>query len=215
MLCNDAVLHKENGDWAILGDPTEGALLAVAQKGGFRKDQEEQVFSRIAEFPFSSERKRMSVIVQDTSSKLGQSLSIVFTKGSPELVLELCTHIQQGDQPVLMTAQQRQQILEQNNQLASQGLRVLGFASKNLTKLLNRDSEDTAETNLTWLGLVGMLDAPRPEVRDAVAKCRTAGIRPVMITGDHQLTAQAIAQDLGIAKVGDRCLTGQELQKLT
>jgi Ca2+-transporting ATPase len=215
VLCNDAVLHKENGDWAILGDPTEGALLAVAGKGGFRKDQEEQGFSRIAEFPFSSERKRMSVIVQDTSNKLGHSLSIVFTKGSPELVLELCTHIQQGDRPVLMTAQQRQQILEQNNQLASQGLRVLGFASKNLTKLSDRDFEDTAETNLTWLGLVGMLDAPRPEVRDAVAKCRTAGIRPVMITGDHQLTAQAIAQDLGIAKVGDRCLTGQELQKLT
>ncbi len=215
VLCNDAVLHKENGDWAILGDPTEGALLAVAQKGGFRKDQEEQAFSRIAEFPFSSERKRMSVIVQDTSNKLGHSLSIVFTKGSPELVLELCTHIQQGDRSVLMTAQQRQQILEQNNQLASQGLRVLGFASKNLTKLSDRDFEDTAETNLTWLGLVGMLDAPRPEVRDAVAKCRNAGIRPVMITGDHQLTAQAIAQDLGIAKVGDHCLTGQELQKLT
>ncbi|MCC5662108.1 cation-translocating P-type ATPase [Nostoc sp. XA010] len=215
VLCNDAVLHKENGDWAILGDPTEGALLAVAGKGGFRKDQEEQAFSRIAEFPFSSERKRMSVVVQDTSNKLGESLSIVFTKGSPELVLELCTHIQQGDRPQLMTAQQRQQILEQNNQLASQGLRVLGFASKNLTKLSDRDFEDTAETNLTWLGLVGMLDAPRPEVRDAVAKCRTAGIRPVMITGDHQLTAQAIAQDLGIAKVGDRCLTGQELQKLT
>jgi Ca2+-transporting ATPase len=215
VLCNDAVLHKENGDWAILGDPTEGALLAVAQKGGFRKDQEEQVFSRIAEFPFSSERKRMSVIVQDTSNKLGHSLSIVFSKGSPELVLELCTHIQQGDQPQPMTAQQRQQILEQNNQLASQGLRVLGFASKKLTKLSDRDFEDTAEINLTWLGLVGMLDAPRPEVHDAVAKCRTAGIRPVMITGDHQLTAQAIAQDLGIAKVGDRCLTGQELQKLT
>ncbi|MBD2248896.1 cation-translocating P-type ATPase, partial [Nostoc sp. FACHB-888] len=215
VLCNDAVLHKENGDWAILGDPTEGALLAVAGKGGFRKDQEEQAFSRIAEFPFSSERKRMSVVVQDTSNKLGHSLSIVFTKGSPELVLELCTHIQQGDRPQLMTAQQRQKILEQNNQLASQGLRVLGFASKNLTKLSDCDFEDTAETNLTWLGLVGMLDAPRPEVRDAVAKCRTAGIRPVMITGDHQLTAQAIAQDLGIAKVGDRCLTGQELQKLT
>ncbi|MDZ8187227.1 MAG: cation-transporting P-type ATPase [Nostoc sp. ChiSLP02] len=214
VLCNDAVLHKENGDWAILGDPTEGALLAVAGKGGFRKDQEEQAFFRVAEFPFSSERKRMSVVVQDTSNKLPES-AIVFTKGSPELVLERCTHIQQGDESQPIATQQRQQILEENNQLASQGLRVLGFASKNLTELSDHDSEDTAETNLTWLGLVGMLDAPRPEVRDAVAKCRTAGIRPVMITGDHQLTAQAIAQDLGIAKVGDRSLTGQELQKLT
>ncbi|ABA24818.1 ATPase, E1-E2 type (plasmid) [Trichormus variabilis ATCC 29413] len=215
VLCNDAVLHKENGDWAILGDPTEGALLAVAGKGGFRKDQEEQTFSRIAEFPFSSERKRMSVVVQDTSNQLGESVFIMFTKGSPELVLQLCTHIQQSDGSQMITTQQQQQILEQNNQLASQGLRVLGFARKNVTKLSDRDFEDTAETHLTWLGLAGMLDAPRPEVRDAVAKCRTAGIRTVMITGDHQLTAQAIAQDLGIAKVGDRSLTGQELQKLT
>jgi Ca2+-transporting ATPase len=215
VLCNDAVLQKENGDWVILGDPTEGALLAVAGKGGFRKDQEEQKFPRVAEFPFSSERKRMSVVVQDASGKLGDSPLVMFTKGSPELVLERCTHIQQNNQARPITDQQRQQILEQNNQLASRGLRVLGFASKNLAELSDQDSEDTAETRLTWLGLVGMLDAPRPEVRDAVAKCRTAGIRPVMITGDHQLTAQAIAEDLGIAKMGDRCLTGQELQKLT
>ncbi len=215
VLCNDAVLQKENGEWAILGDPTEGALLAVAGKGGFRKDRQEQQLPRVAEFPFSSERKRMSVVVQDASSQLGNSPFVMFTKGSPELVLERCTHIQQDDRSQPITTQQWQQILEQNNQLASRGLRVLGFASKNLTELSDRDTEDTAETNLTWLGLVGMLDAPRPEVRDAVAKCRAAGIRPVMITGDHQLTAQAIAEDLGIAKMGDRCLTGQELQKLT
>ncbi|HEY9854028.1 MAG TPA: cation-transporting P-type ATPase [Leptolyngbyaceae cyanobacterium] len=215
VLCNDAVLQKENGEWAILGDPTEGALLAVAGKGGFRKDQQEQALPRVAEFPFSSERKRMSVVVQDASSQLGNSPFVMFTKGSTELVLERCTHIQQDDRSQPITAQQRQQILEQNDRLASRGLRVLGFASKNLTELSDRDTEDTAEINLTWLGLVGMLDAPRPEVRDAVAKCRAAGIRPVMITGDHQLTAQAIAEDLGIAKMGDRCLTGQELQKLT
>jgi Ca2+-transporting ATPase len=156
----------------------------------------------------------MSVVVQDASSKLGTSPFVMFTKGSPELVLERCTHIQQDNQPQPITTEQRQQILEYNNQLASRGLRVLGFANKNLTEL-PKDSEDKAETNLTWLGLVGMLDAPRPEVREAVEKCRAAGIRPVMITGDHQLTAQAIAEDLGIAKMGDRCLTGQELQKLS
>ncbi|GAB4175568.1 MAG: cation-translocating P-type ATPase [Coleofasciculaceae cyanobacterium] len=215
VLCNDAVLQKEHGDWAILGDPTEGALLAVAGKGGFRKDQEEQQLPRVAEFPFSSERKRMSVVVQDASSKLGTSPFVMFTKGSPELVLERCTHIQQDNQAQPITTEQQQKILEQNNQLASRGLRVLGLASKNLAALSDQDSEDKAETNLTWLGLVGMLDAPRPEVREAVEKCRAAGIRPVMITGDHQLTAMAIAQDLGIAKMGDRCLTGQELQKLS
>lgn len=215
VLCNDAVLQKENGEWAILGDPTEGALLALAGKGGIYQDQQAQNLPRVSEFPFSSERKRMSVVVQNASGHLGTSPFVMFTKGSPELVLERCTQIQQQDQIKPLTNEQRQQILAQNNQLASRGLRVLGFASKPLTELCSSDSEDTAETRLTWLGLVGMLDAPRPEVRDAVAKCRTAGIRPVMITGDHQLTAQAIAEDLGIAKPSDRCLTGQELQKLT
>lgn len=215
VLCNDAVLQKENGDWAILGDPTEGALLAVAGKGGFYKDQQEQAFHRVAEFPFSSERKRMSVVVKDALNALGNSPFVMFTKGSPELVLDCCTHIQQHNQVQPITTEQRQHILEHNNQLASRGLRVLGFASKSLAVLPDQNSEDAAETGLIWLGLVGMLDAPRPEVRDAVAKCRAAGMRPVMITGDHQLTAQAIAADLGIANLGDRCLTGQELQKLT
>jgi len=214
VLCNDAVLQKENGEWAILGDPTEGALLTLAGKSSLYKNELEQALPRVAEFPFLSERKRMSVVVQAKSGTLGSSPFAMFTKGSPELVLERCTHIQQDNQAQPITPEQRQQILEQNNQLASRGLRVLGFASKALTAL-PEESEDTAETQLTWLGLVGMLDAPRPEVRDAVAKCRAAGIRPVMITGDHQLTAQAIAADLGIATVGDRCLTGQELQKLS
>jgi Ca2+-transporting ATPase len=97
--------------------------------------------------------------------------------------------------------------LEQNNQMAGAGLRVLGFAYKPLDAKPPEGSDETTEQDLIWLGLVGMLDAPRPEVRDAVARCRDAGIRAVMITGDHQLTAQAIAQDLGIAKVGDRVLT--------
>ncbi|WP_088891366.1 cation-translocating P-type ATPase [Leptolyngbya ohadii] len=215
VICNDAVLQKENGDWAILGDPTEGALLAVAGKGGLFKDQQDQALPRVGEHPFSSERKRMSVIVKDDSGNLGSSPFVMFTKGSPELVLERCTHIQQGNQATPITEQQRQRILEQNNQLASKGLRVLGFASKSLTELSENESDDQAETKLTWLGLIGMLDAPRPEVRDAVAKCRAAGIRPVMITGDHQLTAKAIAEDLGIASASDRCLTGQELQKLS
>ncbi|NEQ26101.1 MAG: cation-transporting P-type ATPase, partial [Microcoleus sp. SIO2G3] len=101
------------------------------------------------------------------------------------------------------------------NQMAGRGLRVLGFASKALSDLPPEGSEDTPENGLTWLGLVGMLDAPRPEVRDAVARCRTAGIRPVMITGDHQLTAKAIAEDLGIAAPHDETLTGRELEKLS
>ncbi|OKH52679.1 magnesium-transporting ATPase [Calothrix sp. HK-06] len=221
VLCNDAILQKENGDWSILGDPTEGALLSVAGKGGFRKDEQDNRFARVAEFPFSSERKRMSVMVEAEGSGAGISAFhlhatnyLMFTKGSPELTLERCTHIQVGHEIEPLTSQQRSQILEQNNQMAGRGLRVLGFANKLLKELPPEGSEETSENGLTWLGLVGMLDAPRPEVRDAVARCRSAGIRPVMITGDHQLTAKAVAEDLGIAKPEDEVLTGRELEKL-
>ena len=222
ILCNDAILQKENGDWSILGDPTEGALLSVAGKSGLRKDEQDGRFPRVREFPFSSERKRMSVMVEVEGSGAGVSAYhlhttpyLMFTKGSPELTLERCTHIQFGHEMQPLTTQERSRILEQNNQMAMSGLRVLGFANKLLTQLPKEGSEDTSEKGLTWLGLVGMLDAPRPEVRSAVAKCRAAGIRPVMITGDHQLTAKAIAVDLGIASPGDEILTGRELEKLT
>lgn len=222
ILCNDAVLQKENGEWVILGDPTEGALLSLAGKAGFHKDEQEYRHPRVAEFPFSSERKRMSVIVKDNGKGQGEMFHsptptpyTLFCKGSPELTLERCTQIQIGDRVEQLTQKQRSHILEQNNQLASRGLRVLGFATKVLTDLPPEASEDVSETGLTWLGLVGMLDAPRPEVREAVAKCRMAGIRPVMITGDHQLTAQAIAADLGIAKFDDAVVTGQQLDSFT
>lgn len=233
--CNDAILQQEapktqeNGkgratpnsanQWTILGDPTEGALLSLAGKGGLEQESLNRQLKRVAEFPFSSERKRMSVIcegrTQNTALSTQDSPFLMFTKGSPELILERCTTYQQGDTVEALTEQKRTQILEQNNQMAGAGLRVLGFSYKGLDAKPPENSDETTERDLIWLGLVGMLDAPRTEVRDAVAKCRDAGIRPVMITGDHQLTAQAIAQDLGIATVGDRVLTGQELQRLT
>ncbi|KGF73399.1 metal ABC transporter ATPase [Neosynechococcus sphagnicola sy1] len=211
VLCNDAILQRENGQWQVLGDPTEGALLTLAGKAGLEQAQQASHFPRVAEFPFSSERKRMSVIVQE-----GQGPTYrMFTKGSPELTLERCTQIQVGDRPHPLTEKQRSQILAENNHLASRGLRVLGFASQALGAIPPEHSEDSSEQNLTWLGLVGMLDAPRPEVREAVRRCRIAGIRPVMITGDHQLTAWAIAEDLGIVHPGDRTLTGRELEQLS
>jgi P-type Ca2+ transporter type 2C len=223
-LCNDSVLQKEQGQWAILGDPTEGALLVVAAKAGIRGDQWANELPRAVEFPFSSERKRMSVIVQDQNGKMkAEAVQFLlspaglglFCKGSPELVLERCQFIQVGDRAEPITDQQRQQVLEQNNQLAGRGLRVLGFAYKPIDSVPEEGTDEATERELVWLGLVDMLDAPRPEVRDAVARCRSAGIRPVMITGDHQLTAQAIAEDLGIAKAGDRVLTGRELEKFS
>ncbi|MEP0802462.1 cation-translocating P-type ATPase [Funiculus sociatus] len=217
VLCNDAMLQHEKDQWTILGDPTEGALIVLAGKGGVDKEPVLRQMPRVREFPFSSERKRMSVICRagDKGQANFQSPYLMFTKGSPELILERCTHIQIGDEKEPLRDEQRTQILEQNNQMASVGLRVLGFSYKPMDNVPPEGAEETEEQKLVWLGLVGMLDAPRPEVRDAVAKCKQAGIRAMMITGDHQLTAQAIAQDLGIAQVGDRVLTGQQLQKFS
>ncbi|MBD2726914.1 cation-translocating P-type ATPase [Nostoc sp. FACHB-892] len=230
-VCNDSVLQKEQGEWAILGDPTEGALVTLAGKAGIEKDQWNSKLPRVAEFPFSSERKRMSVISQvegvatgDASSRgvdpaianfLQSEPYLMFTKGSPELTLARSTQIHLGNHSAPLTEAQRQKILAENDQMASKGLRVLGFAYKPLAQIPPEGSDQASEQGLVWLGLVGMLDAPRPEVRAAVQECRDAGIRPVMITGDHQLTARAIATDLGIAQEGDRVLTGQELQRMS
>jgi P-type Ca2+ transporter type 2C len=224
VLCNDSNLQQDQGQWVIIGDPTEGALLSLAGKAGVERDQWQARLPRVAEFPFSSERKRMSVICTVAPEVSNQALQnglieaqsyVMFTKGSPELTLERCDRIHIGNSIVPVTPEQRAQILTQNDQMASNGLRVLGFAYKPLAEIPPDNSQETSESGLVWLGLVGMLDAPRPEVREAVAKCRKAGIRPVMITGDHQLTARAIAADLGIAEVGDRVLIGQELERMS
>ncbi|MEG4503457.1 cation-translocating P-type ATPase [Microcoleus sp. F6_B4] len=223
-VCNDAVLQQQQQEWQILGDPTEGALLCVAGKAGIYKEKQSQLLPRTAEFPFSSERKRMSVICQvpGRSGNSGfpaeeglQPNYLMLTKGSPELTLERCKGIIVGDRVQPLTQEMRDRILAENNNMASAGLRVLGFSYKLWENIPPEGSEETSEQDMIWLGLVSMLDAPRPEVREAVVKCRDAGIRVVMITGDHQLTAKAIACDLGIATEGDRVLTGQELEKLS
>jgi Ca2+-transporting ATPase len=230
-VCNDSVLQQQQGQWTILGDPTEGALVTLAAKGGIEKDQWDSKLPRVGEFPFSSERKRMSVICRVEQVETGVSpLSdvdpiishlvnshgyLMFTKGSPELILDRCTQLYVGNSTIPLTQNQRDEILAENDRMASNGLRVLGFAYKPLAEIPSQGSDETSEQELVWLGLVGMLDAPRPEVRAAVQECREAGIRPIMITGDHQLTARVIATDLGIAQPGDRALTGQELQRMS
>lgn len=216
-LCNDSLLQAENGLWGILGDPTEGALLVVAAKGAIERDQWNSKLPRQAEFPFSSERKRMSVIVADKAglhheTGLAESPYLMFTKGSPELILERCSQVQTQSGINTLTEQDRKAILDCNNRLAGKGLRVLGFAYKPLSEVPKPGTDASVEQGLVWLGLIDMLDAPRPEVKDAVARCKTAGIRTLMITGDHQLTAQAIAEDLGISTPGASVVTGKELE---
>ena len=227
-LCNNASLQHEKGEWKILGDPTEGALITLAGKGGVDKEPLREQMPRVGEFPFSSERKRMSVIcqlsavssqwsvVQQQTLNNGRLTAyIMFTKGSPELVLECCSSFVAHNRTELLTDARRQEILKRNNQMAGAGLRVLGFAYKHLEVLPEEEDYEATEQGLVWLGLVGMWDAPRPEVLEAVRRCKEAGIRPVMITGDHQLTARAIAHGLGIANQEDHFLTGRELQILS
>jgi len=221
LLCNDSLLQKEQGEWVILGDPTEGALVVLAGKGGLNQQALIQQVERVAEFSFSSERKRMSVVVRSPThltvapTLLAESPYWLLAKGSPELLLERCQSLRTGHAEEPLTADARAQILHQNEALAAQGLRVLGLASKTLTAPPEAAATaDTVEQDLVWLGLVGMLDAPRPEAREAVDLCKQAGIRPMMITGDHQLTARAIAVDMGIADNEAEVLTGKMLETM-
>ena len=224
LLCNDAVLQKEAGDWAILGDPTEGALVVLAAKGGLDRHQLTHDLQRVTEFPFSSERKRMSVVLGHGASLMAtphlpsglvSAPYLLLAKGSPELLLERCSQGLVDGQPIPLTPDQRRQVVADNAALAAKGLRVLGLAYRPLNAIPPEADPDRAEQDLVWLGLVGMIDALRPEVKLAVERCRAAGIRPMMITGDHQLTAMAIAQDLGIVNHPAKAISGTELETMT
>ncbi len=224
LLCNDASLQREGGEWTVFGDPTEGALIVMAHKGGLDAHQLTYDLPRVAEFPFSSERKRMTVVLQGVSqvgaiaptlvlpSHLIQFPYLVFSKGSPELLLQDCSAYLKGLEVDALSDAQRSRILTHNQTMAAQGLRVLGFAYRPLDTISQPVVADQVERDLIWLGLVGMIDALRPEVKQAVERCRAAGIRPLMITGDHQLTALTIAEQLGLAVGPTRVLSGQDLE---
>lgn len=220
VLCNDALLQdsaqspQTSKKWSILGDPTEGALLALAGKAGIFKAELESQFPRLAEFAFDSQRKRMSVIVDNPESEPDFPY-LMFAKGSTELILARCDRLQVNAISQAITESQRQQILTTNAHLASIGLRVLGLAYKPLSIIPPVNTAKSQEQNLIWLGLVGMLDAPRPEVKAAVQSCLQAGIRPVMITGDHPLTAKEIATQLNIVSDDQQSLTGQDISKMS
>ena len=219
VVCNDAVLQTEQGKWTVLGDPTEGALLSLASKVNYLQHAWAEWLPRVGEVPFSSERKRMSVICENRMPENGPLLHpkapyYIFMKGSPEGVLERCTHHQERTATSQLTDKLRADIIDRNEQLASNGLRVLALAYKP-SQAGGQTPQSEVEQDLIWLGLVGMMDPPRLEVKDAVARCQTAGIRTVMITGDHQLTAQAIALQLGILQTDDRVVTGQDIDQMS
>lgn len=209
VLCNSAHLEKKENDWEIIGDPTEGALLSAAAKLGLWKKDLEKEYPVVSEIPFDSERKKMSVIRKNGNGFL------VFIKGAPDIVLEECTHwqFQGGVHP--LNESTRQEILSRNSELAGQTLRVLAFAYRRISELPKRIEPQGIEQELIYVGLQAMMDPPREEVKRAVSDCVDAGIRSVMITGDHPNTAAAIARELGMLREKEKVLTGTELDALS
>lgn len=205
VLASDAVLlpdENKDNDWDIKGDPTEGALIVAAAKAGLERETLDAQFPRRQEIPFTSETKRMTTL-HETSEGV-----VAYTKGAPEVILENCDHIltEKGIKPLDDAA--RQEIVTVAREMASNALRVLGIASKSNAEL------KTAQHDMTFLGLAGMIDPPRSEAKQAIVVCEQAGIRPVMITGDHPVTAEAVARELGLLKRG-RVVTGAELNDIS
>jgi len=197
------IVHSEaDNRWHVKGDPTEGALVTAAAKAGLHKSDLDAQFPRVNEIPFTSETKRM------TTLHTGSGGVIAYSKGAPEVILDSCTRYLDKGGEIALTPGIKTMIIETAREMASQALRVLAVASKPGAAL------ETAEHEMIFLGLVGMIDPPRPEVSAAIQTCELAGIKVVMITGDHPLTAQAIARELGILKNG-RAVTGAELEAMT
>ena len=210
VLCNGAqLIGKDIGAYHIVGDPTEAALLTTAAKIGLWKEVEEKGYPMVEELPFDSERKKMTIIRQD-AGRFG-----VFVKGAPDILLNDCSMIEEGGSVRALTDEDRAKVLRANDELADQAMRVLAFAGRSLDDLPETIDARSVETNLTFLGLMAMIDPPREEVKAAVAECKRAGIRTVMITGDHKKTAVAIARELGFLKEDSLALTGEDLDRWT
>ena len=203
VLCNDGAI---NGETAV-GDPTETALLSFCRTIGGDENKVREEFPRLQEIPFDSDRKLMSTL------HFRNNRYEMLIKGAPDVLLARCTSIDQNGEILPLTDEIRSAIVDQNREFSSQGLRVLAFAKKVLSE--NRPLTLEDENDLIFTGLIAMMDPPRVESAPAVADCRRAGIRPVMITGDHKITASAIAREIGILQDGDRAVEGSELEKMT
>jgi P-type Ca2+ transporter type 2C len=211
LACNNAHLTEEDGAWETVGDPTEGALLAAGFKAGGNRERIEKEMPKHHELPFDSDRKLSAVIRQLPEGKLR-----AFINGAPDVLLEHCTHLYTSTGVRPMTDEDRHSITKQNESMAGQALRVLGSATRDLDHAESADlTADTVEHDLVFVGLSGMYDPPRQEAKEALAKCRDAGIRVVMITGDHPETAAAIAREIGITTNDEEAITGTDLDKMS
>ena len=210
VLCNDSKptrIDKDNV--SFIGDPTETALVYFASLNGIQKDAIDKIVPRINEIPFDSERKLMSTINQING------IYRVITKGAPDVLLERCDRIYINGEVKTLAKKHRNNILEANKAMASKALRILAVAVRDMEEIPQSLTSENTENEMVFVGLIGMIDPPRPEVKTAVAVCSEAGIRPVMITGDHRDTAAAIAKELGIIKNEDEVITGSELNMVS
>src|SRR5256886_6978068 len=231
VLCNDAVLRRDGTRWVVEGDPTEGALLVAARRASLDPEAIRARWPRVAEIAFTSERKKMSTLhAQLSESDLREVLSlpegerlrrlhgtpaVLHVKGAPERILASCSHhIVDGERKALSDFD-RSQYQFRNQEMATRALRVIGFAVREFQADLPPLGEEALETDLTFLGLAGMMDAPRSDAIEAIRRCKKAGIPVVMITGDHKLTAMAVAREMGILGEGDLAFTGEELEKMS
>ncbi|AHZ15531.1 calcium-translocating P-type ATPase, SERCA-type [Bacillus velezensis] len=208
-LCNTSEIALKDGHYVLDGDPTEGALLTAARKGGYSNDWLSGQYRVVAEFPFDSVRKMMTVIVEDKEKK-----QFVITKGAPDVLIDRSSHLMYDARSAPFSGEKKAETEAVLKELASQALRTIAIAYKPL-KPGEKPTMEQAEKNLTMLGLSGIIDPPRPEVRQAIKECREAGIKTVMITGDHVETAKAIAKDLRLLPKKGRVMDGKTLNELT
>ena len=212
---NNAEVHEQGGRWVVEGDPTEGALIVAARKCGIQSTALDTRLPRVGEVPFSSERKLMTTVHRDAER---DDRLVVFVKGAPDVLIARCTRELVGEEPRSLTTERRAEIRRTNEGLADQALRTLGVAIRHVPNdaIAPRSGgvDPSIENDLVFAGLIGMIDPPRPEAADAVARAKGAGIRPIMITGDHPRTAAVIARELGIA-ADVRAATGAELEQLS
>ena len=207
-LCSDAEYDVEKGE--ATGEPTECALVNYASTLDLDKNVQKTLYPRIGEIPFDSMRKMMTTVHRDQEGAIVQ-----YTKGAPDEIVKRCTHVCENGAVVEMTEQKRDEILAQNKAMADKALRVLAVAQKTLAKEPDDYTSEAMEKDMCFVGLVGMIDPVRPEVLPAIEECRKAGIRPIMITGDHKDTAVAIAMQLGIITDPSQAITGAELDKIS
>jgi Ca2+-transporting ATPase len=232
MLCNDAKLEKATGEdgktvWKMIGDPTEGAMVVAAAKAGLSREEAQRTYTRVAEIPFDSDRKMMTTIheacdlgARINSLKNGRGVPeperyVAFVKGGPDLVLGYCDDVVLGDKIVPLTPDLRQEILAANKDMATSALRVLAGAFKTLKQVPEEPKPEELERHMTFLGLQGMIDPARSEVKVAVDIAHGAGLRSIMITGDYKDTAAAIARQIGMLTEGGHVVTGAEINEMS